>query len=147
MSEFVEQAAALGAENYKNGINCAEAIITTFDKLCHLGIGEQVKMASGFGGGIGQCGDLCGALSGCVMVLGSFGGRPHPPEGDRAAIYALAKGFYQKFIEVNQVTDCIPLRKFDSGTREQRINCLKLVSNTAKLLAEYLEEKGLVKEQ
>jgi C_GCAxxG_C_C family probable redox protein len=111
-----------------------------------LGIGENVRLASCFGGGIGHAGDLCGALSGSVMVLGAFSGRRHPPDGERAPMYDLSKGFYEKFAAANQATDCDVLRKFDFGTREQNINCLKLVAATAKLLAEYLVDKGLAKE-
>ncbi|MDR2006051.1 MAG: C-GCAxxG-C-C family protein [Acidaminococcales bacterium] len=146
MGTFVEKAAALSGEKYKKGINCAEAVVVTFDELCDLGIGENVRLASCFGGGIGHAGDLCGALSGSVMVLGALAGRRRPPEGERAPMYALSKGFYEKFTAVNNAADCDTLRKFDFGTREQNINCLKLVVATAALLAKYLVEKGLAAE-
>ncbi|MDR3348122.1 MAG: C-GCAxxG-C-C family protein [Acidaminococcales bacterium] len=146
MGAFVEKAAALSGEKYKKGINCAEAIVVTFDELCNLGIGENVRLASCFGGGIGHAGDLCGALSGSVMVLGALAGRPRPPEGERASMYDLSKGFYEKFAAANSAANCDTLRKFDFGTREQNINCLKLVVKTASLLAEYLAQKGLAAE-
>ena len=145
MTGLKEQAAELASENYKQGINCAEAIVMAFDRLCDLGIGQSVRLASCFGGGIGQAGDICGALSGCVIVLGALAGRPNPPEGDRAAMYAVVRGFYDKFAALNEGTSCDHLRKFDFGQREQRINCLKLVASSAALLAEYLLETGLVK--
>ncbi len=146
MNDFVKKAEETGAEKYKSGINCAESIVVTFDELCHLGIGENVKLSSGFGGGIGQAADLCGVMSGAVMVLGALAGRPNPPEGEREPIYKLSKGFYDKFKAEQGATDCLTLRKYPSGTREQRINCLKLVAAGAKSLAEYLIEKGLVKQ-
>lgn len=146
MSNFVEKAKELGGANYKKGINCAESIVITFDELCNLGIGENVRLASGFGGGIGQAGAICGALSGAIMVLGAFRGRPHPPEGERP--YPLSKEFYDRFAAANEgFTDCKDLKRFESGTREQHINCLKLVVGTCELLAEYLIEKDIVKDQ
>jgi C_GCAxxG_C_C family probable redox protein len=145
MENFVEEAARLGGEYYKTGVNCAESIVITFDKLCDLGIGEQVRLASGFGGGIGHAGDICGALSGSVMVLGALAGRRKPPEGDREALYALSKGFHDRFQKEFSGADCDVVRKYEWGCREQRINCLKLISTTARLLAEYLVEKGLAK--
>jgi C_GCAxxG_C_C family probable redox protein len=145
MKNFQEKAAELAGENYKNGINCAEAIVMAFDQLCDLGIGSSVRMATCFGGGIGRAEDLCGVVSGSVMVLGALAGRTKPPEGELAPIYAISKGFHDKFTALNQYTDCKRLRKFDFGQREQRINCLKLVSATASLLAGYLLETGLVK--
>lgn len=147
MGTFVEKATALSGEKYKKGINCAEAVVAAFDEACGLGIGENVRLASCFGGGIGHAGDLCGALSGSVMVLGALAGRRRPPEGERAPMYALSKGFYDKFTAANRAANCETLRKFDFGTREQNINCLKLVTATAALLSEYLAEKGLVAEK
>lgn len=146
MGDFVEQAKNNAGEMYKTGINCAETLVKTFDELCELGIGENVKLATGFGGGLGHAGDLCGALAGSIIVLGAFKGRAKPPEGDRDGMYALSKGFHAKFSEAFGGTDCDVVRRYDWGTREQRINCLKLISGTAGLLAEYLIEKELVKE-
>ena len=145
MEGLAEKAGMLAGEHYKKGINCAEALVMTFDELCNLGIGPSVRMASCFGGGIGHSEDICGALSGSIMVLGALAGRPNPPEGDRERMYAFSKGFHDKFTALNQRTDCKYLRKFEFGQREQRITCMKLICSTASLLAEYLLETGLVK--
>ncbi len=147
MEEFVKKAEELAGNNYKIGINCAEAIIKTFDDLCQLGIGENIKYATGFGGGIGYSGDLCGVVSGSVFVLGAFKGRPNPPEGTRDDVYALGKEFRDRFVAKNTATDCEFLHKFEFGSRDQRLNCLKLVSTTAGLLAEFLLDKGLVQNE
>lgn len=145
MSNFIEKTKELGGANFKKGINCSETIVVTFDELCNLGIGENVRLASGFGRGIGQTDSICGALSGAVMVLGAFCGRPHPPEGERP--YPLSKEFYDRFVAANEgFVNCKDLKRFETGTREQHINCLKLVASTCGLLAEYLIEKEIVKE-
>lgn len=147
MGVFAERAKEKAAEKYKTGINCAETIVMTFDELCNLGIGENVKLASGFGGGLGRAGDICGALSGAIIVLGAFKGRPKPPEGELPAMYPLSKGFHDKFVEAYEDTDCDVVRKFDWGSKEQKVNCLKLISGTAGLLADYLVEQGLAEDK
>lgn len=146
MSELGKKVSEVAVTNYKSKMNCAEAIVTAFDEVCNLGIGTSVKLASGFGGGMGQAGDLCGALSGAIMVLGAFKGRPHTPEGSREEIYGLSKAFHNVFVKEFGETDCDVLRKFDFGTREQGINCLKLISSTAELLGDFLVEHKVVQE-
>lgn len=147
MGDFVERAKNEAGIAYKTtGLNCAESIVRAFDNLCDLGIGENIKMATGFGGGLGRAGDMCGALSGSIIVLGAFRGRSNPPEGDRAGMYALSRGFHEKFSQTFGGTACDVVRRHEWGTREQRINCLKLISGTAGILAEYLIEKEIVKD-
>ena len=146
MGDFVEKAKDLSAEKYKQGINCAESIVITFDELCNLGIGENVRLVTGFGGGIGHAGDICGAMAGSIVVLGAFKGRSKPPEGDRPAMYKLSKGFHDIFVEKFSSTDCDIVRKHEWGCKEQKVNCLKLICTTAELLANYLVAEGLVKE-
>lgn len=146
MGDFVEKAKEKAGGKYKEGLNCAESLVKTFDELCNLGIGEHIRMASGFAGGVGHKGEMCGALSGSLMILGAFKGRPNPPDGEREPIYNLGHDFHEKFEQAFGGTGCDEVRKFDWKTREQRINCLKLIANTAGLLAEFLIEKGLVKE-
>ncbi len=147
MGVFAQKAAEAAGNNFKRSINCAETLVKTFDDLCSLGIGKDVRLATGFGAGMGQAGDLCGALAGAVMVLGAFKGRPNPPEGERKDIYPLSKEFHARFMAVNNATDCDDLRNFDFGAREQNINCLKLVVSTADLLGQFLVDKGLAEDK
>lgn len=146
MSKFGEKVAEVAVSNYRSKMNCAEAIVKAFDDVCALGIGTNVKLASGFGGGMGQAGDVCGALSGAVIVLGAFKGRPNTPDGSKDDIYSLSKGFHKEFMQKFMATDCDVLRKFDFGTREQGVNCLELISSTAQLLGDFLIKQKIVKE-
>lgn len=53
----------------EEGFNCAEAVLAgaTGSRQC-------VNLASGFGGGIGRSGSVCGAVTGAVMALGQIMG-------------------------------------------------------------------------
>ena len=59
------------------GFNCAEAVLTVLsNRMRKLGrdCNEIVPcVATGFGGGIGRSGGICGALSGVVLALGLMG--------------------------------------------------------------------------
>ncbi len=55
---------------HKKGFNCAQAVFLPFCE--YFGIDKQLgmRMAEGFGAGMGDCKHTCGALSGAVMVAG-----------------------------------------------------------------------------
>jgi len=56
-------------ELFSNGYNCAQAVLGAFCEDNGLDINTALKIASGFGGGI-RCGEVCGAVSGAIMVIG-----------------------------------------------------------------------------
>ncbi len=66
MSDKAERAAEL----FQKGYNCSQSVIGAYAE--ELGVPEEtaLRMAAGFGGGIGRCGEACGALTGGVMVVG-----------------------------------------------------------------------------
>lgn len=51
--------------SFRNGCNCAQSVVSAFveDEYAQ-------RVSAGFGGGIGMTGNVCGAVSGGVMVLG-----------------------------------------------------------------------------
>lgn len=53
-------------------VNCCEHILLAGDKHMDLNLSQDVlKTVRGFGGGM-KIGHLCGALSGCVMILSHY---------------------------------------------------------------------------
>ena len=96
---------------HEKGFNCAQAVIGAYaDKL---GIGEQeaFSIGAGFGGGAGT-GELCGAVSGAVMVLGLL--TPvdmDDPMGSKKRTTALGKEFQKRFVEKFGYLRCHDLLK------------------------------------
>jgi C_GCAxxG_C_C family probable redox protein len=130
---------------FKEGLNCAESIIKTFRPQVAANMDESVvRLFTGFGGGYGHAGCTCGALAASVAVLGMLKGRTTQLE-DREPAYNLAKEFHDKFEEKFGATCCRALNEYPFDTKEHLKNCLKITGNTAKLLAEFLDEKGLAK--
>jgi len=55
---------------FKEGYSCSQAVLSAY--AADFGI-ERVlalRLAAGFGGGMGRMGEVCGALTGAFMVLG-----------------------------------------------------------------------------
>jgi C_GCAxxG_C_C family probable redox protein len=55
------------------------------------------KIATAFGGGIGRCGSVCGALTGGVMALGIKYGTNEPSLEKLLEAYKKAQEFYKQF--------------------------------------------------
>ena len=63
----------------KDKFACSEAILYTVNAIMGNPLpSEIVKLASGFSGGIGRSGSVCGALTGGVMALRLAFGRTNP---------------------------------------------------------------------
>ena len=90
-AELVEQDAK---ECFKQGLNCSECVMTAF--LNHFDTGlpkEVVKLATGFGGGMGHTKNTCGAITGAVMALCHCGQRKSCGKGNgRRENYRIAAG-------------------------------------------------------
>lgn len=144
MSDLAMEVRSRAGNKFKNGLNCSEAIVHTFNELLNNPLNsEALKMATGFGGGLGQAGCMCGALTGSVMVLGLFKGR-FDSVMDREPAYNLAHEFHDRFEKAYGATCCRVLNLHPYDSPEHLRGCLKLTGGTAKLLMEFIQEKKLV---
>lgn len=146
MSEEMSIEARNKAGNYfKEGYNCAESIFLTYRELLAPELDPSlVRLLTGFGGGLGESGCVCGALAGSITALNMLKGRS-TNQTPRDEAYQLAREFTDKFTEKYGLTCCRGLNPYPFETKEHLTNCLKITGNTSKMLAEFLEEKGLVK--
>ncbi len=83
--EIIEKAKKLAKKKFSKGYNCAEAVFETTIDIAENDLNmdlnlppNSVKLATGFGEGIGRYGKNCGALSGAVMSLNIFFGLDNP---------------------------------------------------------------------
>lgn len=83
---------------FDNNFNCAQAVFTTF--ATELGIEEELalRIATQFGGGARK-GEMCGAVSGALMVLGLKYGHIHAEDNEeKSRAYQIAQDFMNRFI-------------------------------------------------
>jgi len=98
------------ANSYHNqGYNCCQSIVAAFADKTGLSFETSVNVSEGFGGGAGS-GELCGALSGAIMVLGLT--NPVDPEdvvGSKRRVQVLSKKLQKRFSAQFGAVRCIEL--------------------------------------
>lgn len=139
--ETILDCKAVAGQRFKEGYNCSEAILRAFAETFELQLSEEAyKMSSGFGGGVGQAGCMCGALTAATMVLGLVEGRSDKSQS-RTPIYESAGGFHRTFSEHFGASCCRILNPHPFGTKEHLRNCLKITGDTAELLNQYVTQR------
>ena len=153
MDELMVLADEKGRGYFRQGLNCAECVLRTFMDIYEVNVPDEVIcMATGFGGGMGQTKNTCGAITGAVLALGLLKGRrdpfgPKEEMGDR--IKHLQHEIYPVFgrmveeIEAKYGTLICsemsqPFGDFESKPRMR--NCMEIIAYCAQLAVKYGEE-------
>ncbi len=55
-------------EYHKKGYNCTQSVLSALSEYTNLDENTALAIAGGFGGGL-RSGEICGAISGCVMAV------------------------------------------------------------------------------
>jgi C_GCAxxG_C_C family probable redox protein len=101
---------------------------------------REVRMTTGLAGGVGSTHkELCGALSGGILIIGGLQGRTSSTEEDEVA-QLLAARYRARFVEEWSTTQCEQLQERITTTG-QPASCARLVERSAYLLLELLEEE------
>lgn len=88
------------AELFLNGYNCAQAVAIAFCDMTGLDKDFAARMASSFGGGMGRMREVCGAVSGMLMVAGILYGYDTPgDDASKKAHYARVQTLADQFRE------------------------------------------------
>lgn len=59
----------MAVKKYDEGMNCAQAVLSSLSEKTGLSEFESKKLAACFGGGV-RCGELCGSAAGAAIALG-----------------------------------------------------------------------------
>jgi C_GCAxxG_C_C family probable redox protein len=145
VTERQQDVKQLAGQNFREGYNCSEAILRAFNSTLQLGLNDgALKLAAGFGGGIGHAGCVCGALAASIMVLGALQGRRSKDES-RDAAYGASEGFHKIFSGHFGGTCCRALNPHPFETKDHLRGCLKITGQTAELLINYIRDNSLAK--
>ncbi len=136
--------------NFKKGYNCAQAVVVTYADVMGISETQALKMASVFGGGMGKLREVCGAVSGMLMVYGAIGGySSYDDLEEKAQVYKKVRDLAGEFSEQNGSIVCKELlgltKKEKSGdpaerTKEyyQKRPCAELVRIAAEIVEKYI---------
>lgn len=98
---------------FSSDFNCSQSVIAAFSENFGVKEKDAFKVASGFGGGIGRTQDICGALTGAIMVLGCRYYNENDVAGSKEIIYGKTKELISRFKEIHKKTDCLELTGVD----------------------------------
>ena len=143
------------AQLFLDGYNCAQAITVAFSDVTGLDKDFSARMASSFGGGIGRLREVCGAVSGMVMVAGIlYGYDANSEESAKKEHYTLVQDLANKFKEETGSIICRELLKNPPSdpnptprTAEfyKQRPCTRMVMVAAKILDAYIQQHPVVK--
>ena len=66
----IEERTKRAVKYFEEGYNCAQSVLLAYTDLYGLDKEIAAKMATSFGGGMGRLREVCGAVSGMLMVMG-----------------------------------------------------------------------------
>ena len=134
---------------YKGGFSCTQALLSSFSEELGMDRDTACKVASGFGGGVGRTGNICGAVSGAIMVIGlKYGKADEEDEAATEKTRLLVRQFINEFTEKNGSIRCTDLLGYNlsdpdeyEAARESGIfieKCPLLVRDAADILERIL---------
>ncbi|MBK6965208.1 MAG: C_GCAxxG_C_C family protein [Bacteroidales bacterium] len=136
---------------FDSGFNCAQSMLHTYGKEFFREEASALKLASGFGAGVSYRGEMCGAVSGSLMVIGlHYGYSDLTMELQKDMNFLVAREFMTAFEQHNGSLVCNQLVKSEINTPEglefARQNglfnktCPGLIASAAEILESLLEK-------
>ena len=139
---------------FVEGYNCAQAVAAAFGDLTGLEEKTAARMASCFGGGMGRMREVCGAVSGMLLVAGLLYGYDDPKATtEKRELYAQVQAMAGQFREElgsivcrdllkNPPSDPNPTPRTEQFYKDRP--CARMVATAARILDEFIESHPLV---
>ena len=140
----------LALSRFAEDFSCSQAVLSAY--VVQFGLDEEtaLKIAAGFGGGMGRMARTCGAVTGAFMVLGLKFRAASPDREAKERVYARVREFADRFKARNGSLLCQDLLSCDISTPEGyeaakerslfTTACPKFVRDAAEILDEMLVE-------
>lgn len=149
-TDFINKRKALAGEYFNQGFNCAQSVVLAFADILGEDENKLSMLSSPFGGGMGQMREVCGAVSGMLIVEGLISGYNSPTDKEnKKRVYKETKSLAEKFKEINGSIVCRELLAgiphSTDGTPAERTAeyykkrpCSELVQIASGILAEHI---------
>lgn len=137
------------AELFTGGYNCAQAVAAAFSDVTGIDEAASARLASSFGGGMGRMREVCGAVSGMLMVVSQLYGYDHPDPAAQKQCYAIVQDLAEKFrqqagsiicreILKNPPSDPAPTPRTEEFYKQRP--CVRMVIIASQILDEYIDQ-------
>lgn len=134
---------------FKEGYNCAQSVLIGYAEKLGISNDTALKMANGFGGGMGRKQEVCGALSGGVMVISMLYGRGENEDKSKQGLtYAKTRELIDNFKLRYETINCkdllggiellTPEGISEFQEKNKILNCREYVEFTVKILDEII---------
>ena len=142
------------AQYFLDGYNCAQAVFAAFSDMTGLTPEYSARMASAFGGGMGRMREVCGAVSGMLMVAGILYGYDDPKATTEkrelyAQVQAMAGQFRQELGSIvcrdllkNPPSDPNPTPRTEQFYKDRP--CARMVATAARIMDAFIESHPIV---
>lgn len=106
-------------QGFYEGKNCAQSVIMAYANEFDMDTNQTLKLALGFGGGIGKMQKTCGAASGAYMLIGMRNSAHiREEEIQQSTTTEMIQSFNKEFIRINGSDQCYELLRVDLKTDE-----------------------------
>ena len=138
---------------FLEGFNCAQALAVAFCDVTGMDKKEAAKLAAPFGGGMGRMREVCGAVSGMYMVLGTLYGYDNSDDNARKKqLYQDVQMLAEQFRQENGSIICREILKNPASDPNpsprteayyQKRPCARMVMSAARLMDAFIAEHPL----
>ncbi len=133
MTEFGKRAGEL----FDKGYNCAQAVACAFAEHFNMDIDTLAALACPFGGGFAGTRNICGTVSGMLVVIGLSKGNTIPGSKEKKLqTYAMAKNAIDEFEKECGSTVCSELLLMQSN--DDKRSCRELCELAADIAEKYI---------
>lgn len=156
MRKDLEERVERAVDYFMQGYNCSQSVVAAFADLYGMDEETAVRIAAGFGGGVGRMRMMCGAVSGIVMLVGLDCGQTKGNDRNgKSDCYKVVQELLAQFKEQNGSIICAEILGLDghdkatsSYVASERTAeyyktrpCAAKVESAARIFAQYLESK------
>lgn len=153
MMDMTKDHGKIAEELFAGGCNCSQAVVAAFEDVTGFDRETSLRVASALGGGMCRMREVCGAVSGAMLVLGmAEGDGSESDHVKKADLYKRGQDFCGIFKDEMGSIICRELLGLpggkDSPVPEKRTNeyykkrpCGEIVRFAAKTLEKMLEDK------
>ena len=139
-------------ENFMKGYNCSQAVVLAFADVLGMDEDALLRLSSSFGGGMGRLREVCGAVSGMLIVAGLLYGYSEPDSLEHknehyARVQQLALEFERRRGSVVcrellglDVKHDTPVATPRTAEFYDKRPCMEIIGEVAEILDEYISK-------
>ena len=140
---------ARAAQLFREGYGCSQAVAMAFSDVTGLDEKLAARLGGPFGGGMGRMREVCGAVSGMLMVAGMLYGYDDPADAaGKRQLYADVQDLAARFRAEHGSIVCRDLLKNPPADPNptprtedfyKKRPCLRMVETAARIMEEFIQ--------